>query len=49
MVAHSTPLLVVLFLYLYEADFIKEFLNKSEKKLVRFFQFTCSYIDDFHN
>jgi len=39
MVSNCTPLLVDLFLYLWEAAFIKELHNKSEKKLVRFFHF----------
>ena len=39
MVSNCTPLLVHLFLYLWEAEFIKELFNKSEKKLVRFFHF----------
>jgi hypothetical protein len=40
------PLLVDLFLYLYEADFIQRLLNKNEKKLPRSFNFTFRYIDD---
>ena len=40
------PLLVDLFLYSYEADFIRGLLKKNEKKLARSFNFTVRYIDD---
>jgi hypothetical protein len=40
------PLLVDLFVYSYEADFIQGLVRKNEKKLVRFFNFTFRYIDD---
>ena len=40
------PLLVDLFLYSYEADFIQGLLVKNEKKLARFFNLTFSYTDD---
>jgi hypothetical protein len=40
------PLLTDLILYSYEADFIQGFLKKSEKNLVRSFNFTFRYIDD---
>jgi len=39
-------LLVDLFLYSYEADFIQGFLKKNEKKLTRSFKFTFRYIDE---
>ena len=39
-------LLVDLFLYSHEADFIHGLLKKNEKKLVRSFNFTFRYIDD---
>ena len=39
------PLLVDLFVYSYEADFIQGLVRKNEKKLVRFFNFTFRYID----
>ena len=39
-------LLVDLFLYSHEADFIQGLLKKNEKKLVRSFNFTFRYIDD---
>ena len=38
--------LLALFLYSYEADFIRGLLKKNEKKLARCFNFTFSYIDD---
>ena len=40
------PLIVDLFLYSYEADFIQGLLKKSKKKLARSFNFTFRYIDD---
>ena len=40
-------LLVDLFLYSHEGDFIHGLLKKNEKKLVRSFNFTFRYIDDF--
>ena len=40
------PLLVDLFLYSYETDFIQGLLKKNEKKLARSFNFTFRYIDD---
>ena len=43
---NCAPLLVDLFLYLYEADFIQGLLNKNEKKLAWSFSFTFRYIDD---
>jgi hypothetical protein len=42
---NCAPLLADLFLYLYEAGFIQGFLKKSEKKLIRSFNFSFSYID----
>jgi hypothetical protein len=43
---NCVPLLVDLFLYSYEADFIQGLLKKNEKKLARSFNFTFRYIDD---
>ena len=43
---NCAPLLVDLFLYLYEADFIQGLLKKNEKMLARSFNFTFRYIDD---
>jgi hypothetical protein len=43
---NCSPLLAVLFLYLYEADFMQGLLKKKEKKLVRSFNFTFRYIGD---
>ena len=43
---NCAPLLVDLFLYSYEADFIQGRLKKNEKKLVRSFNFTFRNIDD---
>ena len=43
---NSAPLLAVLFLYSYEADFIQELLKKNEKNLTQSFNFTFRYIDD---
>ena len=43
---NCAPLLVDLFLYFYEADFIQRLLKKNEKKLPRSFNFTFRYIDD---
>ena len=40
------PLLVDLFLYSYEADFIQELLKKNEQKLFQSFNFTFHYIDE---
>jgi hypothetical protein len=40
------PLLIDLFLYSYEADFIQGLRNKNEKKVARSFNFTSRYIDD---
>jgi hypothetical protein len=40
------PLLVDLFLYSYEVDFIQGILRKYEKKLARSFNFTFRDIDD---
>ena len=40
------PLLVELFRYSHEADFMQSFLNKNEEKLVRSFSLTFRYIDD---
>jgi hypothetical protein len=44
----TTPLLIDLFLYSYEADFIQGLLKKTEKKffLSQSFNSTCRYIDD---
>jgi hypothetical protein len=39
-------LLVDLFLYSYEEDFIQRLLKKNEKKLARTFNYTFRYIDD---
>ena len=46
MVTNCTPVLVDLFLYSYEADFIQGLLQKKENKLARSFNFTFRYIDD---
>ena len=43
---NCAPLLVDLFLYSYEADFIQGLRNKNEKKVARSFNFTSRYIDD---
>ena len=43
---NCAPLLVVLFLYSYEADFTQGLLKKNVKKLARSFNFTFRYIDD---
>ena len=43
---NCAPLLVDLFLYSYEANFIQGLLKKNEKKLARFFNFTFRYTDD---
>jgi hypothetical protein len=43
---NCSPLLVNLFLYSYEADFIQGLLKKNEKKLTRSFKFMFRYIDD---
>jgi hypothetical protein len=43
---NCAPLLADLFLYSYEAEFIKGLLKKNEKKLARSFNFTFRYIDD---
>ena len=43
---NCAPLLVDLFLYSYEADFIQGLLKKNENKLARSFSFTFRYIDD---
>jgi len=43
---NCAPLLVDLFFYSYEANFIQGFLKKNEKKLARFFNFTFRYTDD---
>jgi hypothetical protein len=42
---NCAPLLVDLFLYSYEADFIQGFRKKNENKLTRSFNFTFRYID----
>jgi hypothetical protein len=42
---NCAPLLVDLFLYSYEADFIQGFRKKNENKLARSFNFTFRYID----
>jgi hypothetical protein len=42
----NCALLVDLFLYSYEADFIQGLLKKNEKKLARSFNFAFRYIDD---
>jgi hypothetical protein len=43
---NCAPLLADLFLYSYEADFIRGLLKKNEKKIARSFNFTFRYIDD---
>ena len=43
---NCAPLLAYLFPYSYEADLIKGFLKKDEKKLPRSINFTFRYIDD---
>ena len=40
------PLLADLFLYSYEANFVHECLNNTEKNLARSFNFMFRYIDD---
>ena len=40
------PLLVDLFLYSHDADFIQGLLKKNENKLTRSITFTFRYIDD---
>ena len=46
MATNCAPLLVDLFLYSCEADFIHRLLTKNENKLVRSFNITFRYIDD---
>ena len=46
MCTNWAPLLVHLFLYSCEADFIQRPLKKNEKKLARSFNFAFRYIDD---
>jgi hypothetical protein len=46
MCSNRAPLLAHLFLYWYEAGSIQELLKKDEKKLARFFNITCRYMDD---
>jgi len=46
MSTNYAPLLVDLFLYYYEADFIQGLLKKNDKKLFRSFDFTFLYKDD---
>ena len=41
----TAHLLIELFLYLYETDFIQGLLKNNEKKLARSFNFTFRYID----
>jgi len=43
---NGAPLLVDLFLYSYEADFIQGILRKTEKKLARSINYTFLYMDD---
>jgi len=43
---NRAPLLADLFLYSYEADFIRGLLKKNEKRKPRSFKFTFLYIDD---
>jgi hypothetical protein len=43
MAPNRAPLLVDLYLYLYEADFIHWLLKKTEMKIVRFFDFIFLY------
>ena len=43
---NCAPLLVDLFLYYHEADFIQELLRKKDKKLVTSLNSTFRYIDD---
>ena len=43
---NSAPLLVDLFLYYYDADFIQELLKTNNKKLAISFNFTFRHIDD---
>ena len=43
---NCAPLLINLFRYLYEADFIQGLLKKNEKKLVRSSNFMFRFIDD---
>jgi hypothetical protein len=42
---YRVPLLVDLFLYSHEADFIQGLVKKNEKELARSFNFTFRYID----
>ena len=46
MSTNCAPLLVHLFLYSYEVDFIQGLLKKNDKKLFRSFNFTFHYKDD---
>ena len=46
MSTNYAPLLVDLFLYSHEADFIQGLQKKNEKKLARSSNFTFRYIDD---
>ena len=43
---NCAPVLANLFLYSYEADFVRGLLKNNEKKLARSFNFTFRYIDD---
>ena len=43
---YCAPLLAELFLYSYEADFIKGLLKKNEKKLAWSFNYTLRYLND---
>ena len=43
---NCTPLLVDIFLYSYEAEFIQSLLSVGRKRLVSQFNFTYRYIDD---
>ena len=44
---HCATILADFFDYSNEADFIHELLKKNQKKLVRSFNFTFHYVDDF--
>ena len=45
----DAPFLADLFLYSNKVDFIQGLLEKNEKKLAQFFNFTCVFLNDaFH-
>ena len=44
---HSAPQLAVLFLYVYDAEFISGFLKNKDRKLTKTFNSSFLYVDDF--